>query len=76
MNPFAAAGMPIPKGTKVSWTTGNGTDLGESLPPTSGHGTTIADEDNGHVLVAVHSMGEMHHVIWCNVTWLNVEAAS
>lgn len=72
-NPFADAGLPMPKGVKVSWTTDNGTDLGFGLPPTTGHGITIADEDGGHVLVAVHSMGAMHRVIWCNVTWLTVE---
>lgn len=74
MNPFAAAGLPMPKGTKVSWTTGNGIDRGVPLATTTGYGITIADEDDGHVLVAVHSMGEMHHVIWCNVTWLSVLA--
>jgi hypothetical protein len=61
------------KGTKVAWTTSNGTNLGVDLPPTMGHGVTIADEDNGHILVAVHSEGEAHHVIWCNVTWLTPE---
>lgn len=59
------------KGTQVWWSTGNGSNAGSILPPTIGHGVTIADEDNGHILVAVHSMGEMHHVIWCNVTWLS-----
>lgn len=58
-------------GTKVTWSTGNGVGLdGEPLPRTFGHGTTISDEVGGKIMVAVESMGEMHHVIWCNVTWL------
>lgn len=65
--------MSMSKGTKVTWTTSNGTNLGADLPKTTGHGVTIADEDAGHVLVAVHSEGEAHHVIWCNVTWLTPE---
>jgi hypothetical protein len=67
-------GGQVKKGTKVSWTTGNGTAGGADLLRTVGHGVTIADEDDGKILVAVHSMGEMHHVIWCNVTWLTAEA--
>lgn len=69
MNPFAANGLPMPKGTKVSWITGNGVNC----TPTTGHGVTIGDEADGHVLVAVLSDGEKHHVIWCTVTWLTVE---
>lgn len=62
------------KGTKVTWTTGNGVGLGGApLPLTHGRGVTISDEDGGKILVAVESMGEMHHVIWCNVTWLTPE---
>lgn len=57
------------KGTKVRWSTGNGV----GVEPTTGHGVTIADEDDGHVLVAVLSDGEKHHVIWCTVTWLTAE---
>jgi len=59
------------KGTKVGWTTKNGVGLdGNPLPPTPGWGTTISDSEDGKIQVAVESMGEMHHVIWCNVTWL------
>lgn len=54
------------KGTKVSWSTSNGA----GFEPSTGHGVTIADEDGGHVLVAVLSDGEKHQVIWCTVTWL------
>lgn len=70
------------KGTKVSWTTGNGVARGSDgtrtagglpLPHTTGHGVTISDEEDGTILVAVHSMGEMHHVIHCAVTWLTAE---
>ncbi len=63
------------KGTKVEWTIGNGVGLdGQPLPRTKGWGTTITDEDGGKIQVAVESMGEMHHIIWCNVTWLTVRA--
>lgn len=56
------------KNTHVSWTTNLG------IP---GSGITISDEDDGHVLVAVLSEGEVHHVIWCTVTWLTpTESAS
>lgn len=58
------------KGTKVSWTTGNG----NGFAPSTGHGITVADEVDGHVLVAVLSDGEKHHVIWCTVTWLTEES--
>jgi hypothetical protein len=62
---------PLSKGSKVSWVAGNGA----GQPPTTGHGVCIADpDDTGHVLVAVLSDGEKHHVIWCTVTWLTVEA--
>jgi hypothetical protein len=54
------------KNTKVSWDTGNG----PGQMPTTGHGICISDEEDGHVLVAVLSEGEKHHVIWCTVTWL------
>jgi hypothetical protein len=59
-------GETMLKGTKVMWTTSNGPGLTDTV----GHGVTIADEDGGKILVAVQSMGQMHHVIWCNVTWL------
>lgn len=49
------------KNTKVTWTTKDGN---------SGWGVTVADEEDGHILVAVMSDGEKHHVIWCTVTWL------
>ena len=58
------------KGTKVSWTTGNG----NGFDRTTGHGVTLSDEEDGHVLVAVLSDGEKHHVIYCTVTWLTVES--
>lgn len=56
-------------GTKVSWQTDNG----PGVPPTIGHGVTITDEDDGHILVADLSAGQKHHVIWCTVTWLTPE---
>lgn len=56
-------------GTKVRWSTDNGA----GVEPSIGHGVTIADEVDGHVLVAVLSDGEKHHVIWCTVTWLTQE---
>ncbi len=46
---------------KVSWTTAD---------KNQGFGVTIMDEVDGHVLVAVMTDGEKHHVIWCTVTWL------
>jgi glycine cleavage system aminomethyltransferase T len=49
------------KGQRVSWTTKDGNQ---------GFGVLVADEDDGHALVAVMSDGEKHHVIWCTVTWL------
>lgn len=54
------------KGTKVSWTTSNGA----GFEPTTGHGLTVTEEEDGHVFVAVLSDGEKHHVIWCATTWL------
>lgn len=60
----------LTKGTKVSWTTANGAGLDSTI----GHGVCVADEADGHVLVAVLSDGEKHHVIWCTATWLTVEA--
>jgi hypothetical protein len=59
----------LKKGTKVRWTTFNGI----GVEPTVGHGVTVADQDGDHVLVAVLSDGEKHHVIWCTVTWLTEE---
>lgn len=53
--------MGMKKNARVSWTTKDGNQ---------GFGVTVADEDNGHILVAVMSDGEKHHVIWCTVTWL------
>jgi hypothetical protein len=58
------------KGTKVSWVLGNGANQSSTI----GHGVTISDEEDGHVQVAVLTMGEMHHVIWCTVTWLTPES--
>jgi hypothetical protein len=49
------------KNRKVSWTTRDGNQ---------GFGVTVSDEEEGHILVAVLSDGEKHHVIWCTVTWL------
>lgn len=57
------------KGVRVRWSTSNG----DGIDPTTGHGVTIADEEDGHILVAVLSDGEKHHVIWCTVTWLTAE---
>ena len=60
------------KGTNVSWLLSGQTGRG--------HGVTIADEENGHVLVAVDYMTSddivplgYHPVIYCTVTWLTVE---
>lgn len=59
------------KGTKVNW-------LAEGAT-IRGHGVTISDEENGHVIVAVDG-GVLdnipiayHVVIYCTVTWLTVE---
>ena len=49
------------KGMKVTWKT---------VDNNIGFGTVISDEEDGHVLVAVLTDGEKHHVIWCTVTWL------
>lgn len=50
------------KDTKVKWITAS---------DVHGTGITIADEIEGHVLVAVDALaGEEHRVIWCTVTWL------
>jgi hypothetical protein len=65
----------IARGMRVSWETPNGTIGAGDLPPTKGHGVTVSEETEGHVFVAVLSAGPMHHVIWCNATWLTVEAA-
>jgi hypothetical protein len=59
------------KGTKVSWLVDGMTNRG--------HGITIADEDNGSILVAVHDLYSepfvgYHIVIYCTVTWLTVES--
>jgi hypothetical protein len=60
------------KGTKVSWLA-----EGERV---RGHGVTISDEEDGHVLVAVDGgvlagiPKAYHIVIYCTVTWLTVEA--
>jgi len=60
------------KGTKVSWLAAGAT--------VRGHGVTISDEENGHVMVAVDSGVfeyiplAYHVVIHCTVTWLTVEA--
>jgi hypothetical protein len=61
----------VKKGTKVSW-------LAEGAT-VRGHGVTISDEENGHVLVAVDGgvLSEIpiayHMVIYCTVTWLTIE---
>ena len=56
------------KGTKVSWLADGAT--------VRGHGVTIADEDGGHVLVAVEEIPTAYHmVIYCTVTWLTPELA-
>jgi len=59
------------KGTKVSWLAKGAT--------VRGHGVTITDEEDGHVLVAVDGgvfeniPADYHVVIRCTVTWLTVE---
>lgn len=59
------------KGTKVSW-------LAEGAT-VRGHGVTIADEEDGRILVAVDGgvfeniPVAYHMVIICTVTWLTVE---
>lgn len=55
------------KNTKVSWTTKDGNQ---------GFGTTVSNEDDGRILVAVMSDGEKHHIIWCTVTWLTEMASA
>lgn len=59
------------KGTKVKWKLKDGG---------GGSGTCVADEDGGKVLVAVETrhgngtecLDEMHFVIYCNTTWLEL----
>lgn len=62
--------MPMKRGTQVSWMFDGG--LGH------GHGVTIADEDDGHIMVAVAEpladCRNAYPVIWCAVTWLTVTA--
>lgn len=54
------------KGTNVSWTNAH---------KIAGHGVVIADEVDGHVLVAYNALPNMERlVIYCAVTWLTVEA--
>ncbi len=59
------------KGTKVSWLAAGTT--------VRGHGTTISDEIDGHILVAVNGGVfeyipiAYHMVIYCTVTWLTIE---
>lgn len=59
------------KGTRVSW-------LAEGQR-VRGHGVTIADEEDGRILVAVDGgvfagiPAAYHVVIHCTVTWLTVE---
>lgn len=65
------------KGTPVSWQLPKGLGPIGGKPP-RGSGVTIADEVDGHVLVAVDTLaGEpnpgFHQVIWCAVTWLTDE---
>ncbi len=60
------------KGTKVSW-------LAEGAT-IRGHGITISDQENDHVLVACQGgtiegiPSAFHVVIFCTVTWLTVES--
>lgn len=53
------------KNTQVRWVLKTGH---------TGTGITISDEEDGHIQVAVVSRDgvapEVHHVIWCAVTWL------
>lgn len=51
----------IKKGMKVGWTLDN---------EATGWGYAICDEFDGHCLIAVHSDGPLHHVIYCASTWL------
>lgn len=59
------------KYTKVSW-------LAEGAT-VRGHGTTISNEENGRILVAVEGgvfeniPTAYHMVICCTVTWLTIE---
>jgi len=59
------------KGTRVSWLA-----EGDSV---RGHGVTISDEQDGHVLVACdcgtfeYLPIAYHLVIYCTVTWLTPE---
>jgi hypothetical protein len=63
----------VKKGATVIWATAAGVDSnGQPLPRTSGRGVTIADVDGNNVLVAVESMGEVRHVIWCDTSLLTV----
>lgn len=62
------------KGTKVSWL------VEAEIDTVRGHGVTISDEEDGHILVAVDGgvmspsiPGAYHPVIYCTVTWLTVE---
>ena len=57
------------KGTLVKW-------VGQSTGK-PGHGQTISDEEDGHVLVCVLSDTgtDEHRVIYCTVTWLTVVPA-
>lgn len=64
--------LEMKKGTKVSWLAEGATSRG--------HGVTISDEENGHILVAVDGgvfeniPAAYHMVIYCTVTWLVVES--
>lgn len=59
------------KGTRVSWMAEGAT--------VRGHGITISDEEDGHVLVSVDKgvfefiPAAYHMVIHCTVTWLTIE---
>lgn len=57
----------LKKNTNVTWHTKDGIE---------GRGIVISDEEDGHVLVEVHSLrgkvDEVHFVIRCTVTWLTV----
>jgi hypothetical protein len=49
------------KGMLVTWTTKTGA---------KGNGRVLTNTEDGHVMVAVDSDGELHPVIYCAVTWL------
>jgi hypothetical protein len=70
--------VKMKKGTRVSWMVTGPTGL-DDMGSEQGHGITISDEEDGHILVAVDSdvlpviPSPYHMVIYCAVTWLTVE---